>query len=217
MLNIWRLFWRGFGFWATCRIWEPREMRSRGSSAPSVGTSSSVSLGAMRVRLLAIVSSACAFSNLHTFRTASCPRSPPPRLAEIGDAIEIVENAWDAALALPYTGAAVDAISKALVETPVGDYMDNPLYQPLASGVALYAAAAAALAVLKAALELLLLPVCSSTTSLNLVSPERYVLGRRIGSGSYGAVYDGFQASSASADPSVVSKIIDALNTRDQK
>ena len=92
-------------------------------------------------------------------------------------------------------------IAVALADTPLSLLTDDPIYVPV-----FLAAGAVVVLLVKAAFELLLAPVLDGFKLKNSVSPEQYVAGKRIGKGSYGAVYVGFK--NGEDDPSVVIKSI---------
>ena len=99
----------------------------------------------------------------------------------------------------------IESVARALAATPLVEVSDFPLYQPVTAGLALSPPVAVAALVLKAAVELLLAPV------LGLLPPgkaDQFSLGRKLGSGSFGAVYEGYQGNDDT--PSAVIKSIDS-------
>ena len=139
----------------------------------------------------------------HALPTSALVAAAPtdlPSFVQDALAFPIVQEA----LSLPYTVAAVEFIGGVLAGTPLAAFTDSPLFPPLASGVALYAALAAALFVGRIILQLAVTVLLKGTAGNPSVPYDRYDLGRRLGGGNYGSVYEGFKGNEA--DPSVVIK-----------
>jgi len=105
-----------------------------------------------------------------------------------------------------YTASATDLLSGILAKTPLSELASSPLYQPVASVLALIFPAWVVAQAAKAVAERLLVPVLRESALKDSLPPEQYELGKRIGKGSFGAVYEGFQK--GESEPSKVIKQI---------
>jgi len=101
----------------------------------------------------------------------------------------------------------VSSVAETLSKTPLGDTLPAPLFQPLAAGLALSPPAVVAAIVLKAAFESLLAPALGSLPPAN----GEFSLGRKLGSGSFGVVYEGV---SSSGEVSAVIRSIDSNSNK---
>jgi len=115
------------------------------------------------------------------------------------DAVETASSLWQT-----YAATAVEPVKQVLA----GPLADLSIEEPLLTGIAAAPSAAliarAALFVAKAALEILLVPVLQATAATPSLKSQQYTRGRRLGSGAYGAVFEGYKGDED--EPSVVIK-----------
>eukprot|EP00966_Prymnesium_polylepis_P056916 1317742-Prymnesium_polylepis.1 len=114
------------------------------------------------------------------------------------------QAAWQA-----YAATAVEPLKQVLAG-PLAGASTLPFYEPLVTSLAIFPSAAAAALVGKAALERLLVPVLKSSSSSPSLNSQQYSNGRKLGGGSYGAVYEGFRGDED--EPSFVIKETSARN-----
>ena len=93
----------------------------------------------------------------------------------------------------------VGSLTESLTNAQLTGVVESPLYEPLANGVVLYATAMVSAFVVKLVLKIALLPVLSVAGSNTFLSADTYELGRKLGGGSYGAVFEGQKASDSEA------------------
>lgn len=121
-----------------------------------------------------------------------------PRMLDASDVLSsdgLVVSAWQAACELPYTTAVVGSITEAVEQSPLAFITESAAFGPVASGLALSPAAAAAAQVVKFLFELSLASVLEGASRRDTISPERYERGAKLGGGSYGTVYDASESS----------------------
>lgn len=106
-----------------------------------------------------------------------------------------------------------DVLTDALAGTPLESVTALPFYEPVATGIALSPAVAALAFVAKGGLQLALTPILKASGPT--VPFDKYQLGRKIGSGNYGAVYEA--SSARDTEPSVVIKSTTTRDSRGQQ
>ena len=122
-------------------------------------------------------------------------------VADVADALPLPPEVNDAAQTLsPYVSSGVEKLSGVLETTPVANYFDNPLYEPAASLVVLYAGYTVAGFVLQVIVQIVLFPLLESSAGRDFLNPDKYVVGKRLGGGSYGTVYEAYKTSGAAVE-----------------
>ena len=148
-------------------------------------------------------------ASANAFSTNALPASPHIRasstqmafVADVADALPLPTEVTNAAQTLsPYVSSGVEKLSGALETTPVANYFDNPLYEPAASLVVLYAGYTVAGFVLQVIVQIVLFPLLESSAGRDFLNPDKYVVGKRLGGGSYGTVYEAYKTSGAAVE-----------------
>ena len=148
-------------------------------------------------------------ASVSAFSTNALPASPRIRasstqmafVADVADALPLPTEVTNAAQTLsPYVSSGVEKLSGALEMTPVANYFDNPLYEPAASLVVLYAGYTVAGFVLQVIVQIVLFPLLESSAGRDFLNPDKYVVGKRLGGGSYGTVYEAYKTSGAAVE-----------------
>ena len=145
--------------------------------------------------LLALLGTASGFSPVVVRHAGAPRRTANARM----DAVETASSLWQT-----YAATAVEPVKQVLA----GPLADLSIEEPLLTGIAAAPSAAliarAALFVAKTALEILLVPVLQATAATPSLKSQQYTRGRRLGSGAYGAVFEGYKGDED--EPSVVIK-----------